>query len=740
MMSSNRLASSIATALGCFAVTMVATEKIYAVPASPRIHILTQADGSTIKARQWGDEWLHGVETVDGYTIVFDEATQNWMYATHDTEGKLVSSTNVVGKNLPPKKGRNLRPIKQAANKIASIASKEKAFSPEGKPLLKTISPTGLGEIPVIMINFRNGTTTETTTHNLVDFDNLLFNGTGGHTMRDYYNEVSYGAFTVDGDLDGWYVAANNRIHYGAKTATEVDDLPGLLVEEAVMAADPTFNFTPFDTDNDCYVDVVAIIHQGEGEENSLDTDDIWSHHWSLSASNFWGAGSAGEYTTNDPCITGTGNVIVNDYIIQPEILDTDMHTMGIFAHEYGHALGLPDLYDTDDTSEGIGDWGLMASGSWKKGTSPGSLPGDLPGHMSAWSKYFLGWVTPTKVTDSLPSEEIEAAATAADVYQFGDGTPSHPAPTGGEYFLIENRQQTGFDAGLPGAGLAIWHIDEAKENNTEFCYPSTPPSSTDCSATHHYKVALEQADGLWELEKKNDRGDAGDVYADFPSGFTDSTTPNSYLYDGKESGVTITNIGVPDPTTGTIIADLAIHFTKDIPWGWQWHGMNGTHDLALGDYDGDGATDRAIILKSTSQWWVIASSTGDAPSDITWGGEWPEMKKAHEDGHDIELALGDYDGDGKTDRAIVVHRTGADSRWYILSSSTGAQGVPNIPWGWEWPDMRSTHVIEASKEATIIEETKVRKLKEKIKDLRTQNRRLLKEKRKLTDNRHYTD
>jgi hypothetical protein len=118
-MSSNRLASSIATALFCLAVTMVATEKIYAVPASPRIHILTQVSGSTIKARQWGDELLHGVETVDGYTIVFDEATQNWMYAIHDVEGKLVPSSNIVGKDSPPTGvvEPSLRPIKpQIAN------------------------------------------------------------------------------------------------------------------------------------------------------------------------------------------------------------------------------------------------------------------------------------------------------------------------------------------------------------------------------------------------------------------------------------------------------------------------------------------------------------------------------------------------------------------------------------------------------------------------------------------------
>lgn len=100
-MPSNRLTSSIATAFFCLAVTMVATKKISAVPASPRIHILTQADGATFLARQRGDEWGSIWQTIDKYTIVFDKTTQNWMYAILDIEGKSVPSTNVVIKDPP---------------------------------------------------------------------------------------------------------------------------------------------------------------------------------------------------------------------------------------------------------------------------------------------------------------------------------------------------------------------------------------------------------------------------------------------------------------------------------------------------------------------------------------------------------------------------------------------------------------------------------------------------------------
>jgi M6 family metalloprotease-like protein len=152
---------------------------------------------------------------------------------------------------------------------------------------------------------------------------------------------------------------------------------------------------------------------------------------------------------------------------------------MGVFAHEYGHGLGLPDLYDTDKSSKGTGDWDLMAGGSWNKV----SRGGDRPAHLSAWCKYKLGWVNPTVVIGKLENEQISAASNQADVYRLLTGSPG----TGGEYFLIENRQQSGFDEGLPGAGLAVWHIDESKADNTQEC-----KTAKGCP-TAHYRVALEQ-------------------------------------------------------------------------------------------------------------------------------------------------------------------------------------------------------------------------------------------------------
>ena len=213
----------------------------------------------------------------------------------------------------------------------------------------------------------------------------------------------------------------------------------------------------------------------------------------------------------------------------------TSIMQIGTFAHEYSHVLGLPDLYSHNVSYHGIGDWGLMATGSHNKK----NISGDLPAHMSAWSKIELGWIEPIQVTDYIPSAKIYASSTdKANVYKFG---------TGNEYFLIENRQQIGFDAGLPASGLAIWHIETSIGTNDRTCHPfplrpdpdkpDEPTKIKNCDENLHYTVALEQSDGLWELERNKytwyiSYEDAGDLYTNSKNGFTYFTIPNSRFYN----------------------------------------------------------------------------------------------------------------------------------------------------------------------------------------------------------------
>lgn len=543
-----------------------------AVPASPEVHVLAQPDGTTFTAIQWGDENGHGWETEDGYTIVFEKNMNAWTYARHDLNGNLVGTAYIAGKDAPPADmKKRVRPLVQKDKPVVKrMTTKEMRFNTSGETSLTTappmpdgpeliVPPVGSASFPVILINFPGRTVTYTTSN----FNSLLF-GTGNHSMKDYYKEVSYGAFHLSGGtgiagravpVAGWYKAQNNHDYYGANDYSGTDSYPGTLVREAVEAADLAgFQFEAYDADGDCYVDVVGIVHQGTGAEASGNSNDIWSHRWNLNDAFSSGRSDGGEYTTIRPCPGHPGVFMkVNDYIIMPEKMGSGMSTMGVFAHEYGHSFGLPDLYDTSNYSEGIGNWSIMAGGSWNKVTRPG----DRPAHMDPWCKYELGWITPTLVTSTLYHAPITAAGAdfaPTNVYKLlSSGTP-----TSGEYFLVENRQKTGFDAGLPGAGLLIWHIDgnyvsstmSSNAVNSSVCIPSSPGS---CSSWH-YGVALVQADNNFNLEayaspynSSSNRGDSGDPYPgkavnrDFS--LTSDPYNNSRLYNGLPSDVTVTDI-----------------------------------------------------------------------------------------------------------------------------------------------------------------------------------------------------
>jgi immune inhibitor A len=538
------------TLIAAAALALGAPRQLHAVSASPEVLTLTQPDGTAFQAVQWGDENFHGHETIEGFSILLDEGTGQWRYAEEDASGKLTPSGLSVGRGAsPPAVGRHWRPkAGSLARSPKKALSRENAGTADPSPGPAGVAPaTGVNRIPVIAINFRN----TSTTYSPAQFESLLF-GTTGYSMRTYYQQVSYGAFSVTsgpGGIAGWYTAANTNDYYGRNVAGN-DQFPGDLVYEAVAAADPTFDFAPYDQDGNCYVDVVDIVHQGTGEEASGVAADIWSHRWNLSSALYYGNSHYGVYTTNDPCPAG-GVIKVNDYVIQPEKLNAStMITVGVFTHEYGHALGLPDLYDTDDSSQGVGNWSLMAAGSW----CGVSASGDRPSHLDPWCKFKLGWVAPQPVSGILSAEAISAADGAADVYQLLNGSPA----AGGEYFLVENRQKTstGFDAGLPGAGLLIWHVDEARANNNAEC--KAPP----CAAATHYKVALVQADNLWDLENSRDRGDTGDPYPGSTSNtaFNAAFAPNSNLNDGSPSQVSVSSVGASgNPMSATLVTPAII-------------------------------------------------------------------------------------------------------------------------------------------------------------------------------------
>jgi hypothetical protein len=210
--------------------------------------------------------------------------------------------------------------------------------------------------------------------------------------------------------------------------------------------------------------------------------------------------------------------------------------TIGIIAHELGHAaLGLYDLYDTDLSSEGIGDFGLMGGGNWAR--KAGEAPGTTPVHMTGWSKVYAGFVLPETIGSQT---NVAASATSDNSYKL------YKIETGktGEYFLVENRANRGYDKGLyvlHGAGsyeggLSILHVDD---NLLGICsYNNT------CNDNENHKmVDIEEANNAG-LDDKIHMGDKRNLfYTGNQDAFTATTSPDSKRYDGHSSGISITNI-----------------------------------------------------------------------------------------------------------------------------------------------------------------------------------------------------
>jgi len=382
---------------------------------------------------------------------------------------------------------------------------------------------TGVARILVLLIQFSD--TAANPSHDGAYFDSRL-NATGGsvRSVRTYYQEVSRGALTLNATIiSTWFTSAHPMSYYGADSSTGVDDANGpiyRLVVEAVRLADPSVNFASFDTNGDGVVDHLMVVHAGAGQESNPGQKDlIWSHRWAV--------------LDADPTTPGSQSLTADGVQIYGYTMESEDFVVGTATHEFGHDLGLPDLYDTDGSSHGAGIWDPMAEGSWN-----GNPAGSSPAHMSAWSLMRLGWVTPTDVTTSLVGTSIDAVETSGKVFRL-----SIPGSIQ-EYFLIENRQPLGFDAGLPGSGLLIWHVDDSQTSNDQ---------------DTHRLVDLLEAD---EASMGDHPVDASDPWHDTASGWGPETVPDSRAYDGAATGWRVRDISA---SGATMIATIAHDVTKDL-------------------------------------------------------------------------------------------------------------------------------------------------------------------------------
>ncbi len=491
-----------------------AQAQYHAVPPSPLPYTVILPDGGSLQIVGKGNDHVHWTETTDGYTVL--KNTEGY-YEYAVQKGKEIVSSGIRAygpedRSLPQMRqllgiARHLNPMSEETE--ATAHTHELSPLSSQSTLVSAVPSKGSLRLLAICVEFPDLPHTRSADY----MRRMLNEGVDGKpSFRDYYLQNSFGQLELNVDVAGWVTASKNFEYYGDKNGKS---RTRELVQEALSLADPAVDYSRYDNDADGDVDGVIIIHSGPGAEEGGRTEYIWSHRWSI------------PFALHD-------NTFIFDYAVHPETRSASyggVVGIGIFCHEFGHLLGLPDLYDTDasnGSSHGIGEWGLMGLGNWL------GLE-DYPAGLSAWSKERLGWIEPENISGRYGRFSLRPANEHPDIYKIETGR-------NGEYFLLENRQKEGHDAFIRGNGLAIWHIN----SNLTSLYPSQNRVNGDENTKG---VDLEEADRKDDLDFQRNRGDNGDLFpgAANSSAFNFSTQPSSDSYftvnNSLETGISVENI-----------------------------------------------------------------------------------------------------------------------------------------------------------------------------------------------------
>jgi len=381
-----------ALAIGCISllvwvvVSALWSSSAGAAPAAPVEVTLEQPGGKTFAAKPWGDEWTNGFETTKGFTVVRSRESGAWEYAVEGPEGGLKASGEKAALEDPPSGiEKHLRPEEDAPDVLQSQRASELRSPALASP------NTGTQTSLVLLVKFSNQAPLGSRPAQW----RARFFGSA-NSIRDYYGEVSYGKLniapaaeghgTANDGVVGWL--ALNRNH--PNTAGNTGTANRLLTRDAVRAADRYVNFKAYDKDRDGHLSTkelhVSVVVAGQDASAGRGSGrSVWAHQWSL-------------FGSEQPTVDG---VVVGDwargggYTQFGEWHGDHMATIGIIAHEIGHDLNLPDLYDTDLSSEGIGEWSVMATGcspTRAASTGPGSNLREMAS--TSWSRTASAWAT----------------------------------------------------------------------------------------------------------------------------------------------------------------------------------------------------------------------------------------------------------------------------------------------------------------------------------------------------------
>lgn len=502
---------------------------VWAVPAKRGVWCsLSLVDGTEVKAQLVGDEFLHYYVSEDGTKYVQDESTGLYRKMTDE-----VTAQRRAAVRRAQAQGRQKRMLRKA--------QASNVFQGTKKGLIILVQFTDS--------KFKSG-------HDLALYrriandENYSGNNFRG-SIKDYFKAQSHGQFELDFDVAGICQLQHPYAYYGKNNSQKEDVKPGEMVAEACLwAHEHGINFSKYDWNGDGEVDQVFVLYAGHGEASYKDANTIWPHMYYLSASDY------GKPLSLD-------GVTVDTYACSSELNgDGNLDGIGTFCHEFSHCMGFPDLYDTSSDGGwfGMGDFDLMCSGSYNGDSK-------CPAGYSAYEKAECGWLTLKDMTN------IEQETSIVGVQPMSADGDAYIIKNKGhedEYYILENRQKTGWDSYLPASGLMITHVDYDADI-WDWNMPNTSGKYED--ANGNTKTNDHQRLTIFRAGKSTDEyGDASDLY---PYGSNNSLTktssPASTLYNTNSDGskcmhVAITDIAIAADGTASFTLSKEEHQGGDVP------------------------------------------------------------------------------------------------------------------------------------------------------------------------------
>jgi len=454
----------------------------HAVPAYPAKRVITKKDGTKMTLTLRGDE--------------------HCSFFTDD-EGQ---AYQLIDGDYTPVNMDDIKTIwTSRMNKANQARARRHSVARVGKPVPNLI---GTKKGLVILIQFQD---VKFSFDNANAIYNDFFNKEGytdygmAGSVKDYFKAQSYGQFELDFDVAGPYTAAQKLAYYGKTGKNFPDENPAELIQEACLMADQDVNFANYDWDGDGEVDQVFVIYAGYSEAEGAASDCIWPHESHLK---MWGINLKLDNTDIDTY--ACGNELRGSGKSEEKILGG----IGTACHEFSHCLGLPDFYNTTDqmASYGMGNWDVMDGGVYNNNSC-------TPAGYTSYERMFAGWLQPTEINTMTRIQGMKPLTEAKEAYILYNENNKD------EYYLLENRQPVGFDAGLGGHGLLVLHVDY----NESIWFVNGVNA-----AAAHQRMTIMPADGKCDYYSE-----AGDPFPG-KSGVTELTnysTPAATLYNENTDG-----------------------------------------------------------------------------------------------------------------------------------------------------------------------------------------------------------